>query len=218
MKLIKNTSLLLLLFSITIIQTKQTGAKSVYTSETPMQPKTPIIRPQQIPIILEGPRYTEILFILKSKTPDSSDFSTLNDIKHEAEFQINLIQERKPDLRARRWRIRSAADIETYSDILTALKQKSPDSSDLSTLRNIITEVDHQLQSIQNRGKKPTIQPFQPIVPKGPTYTEILRLLKDNNPDSSDFQTLQDIIYEAERQMEVIKTSVRKPNMQREIK
>ena len=205
MNFFKQNIALILLFTIGSVYAKRTGTIQTPITQ-PTQPRTPVIQPQQTPVIekgqqfpFQGARYTEILYILESKTPDSSDFSTLRNIKHEAELQMKFIQERKPDLRAKRWVIRNAADIETYSDILTALQQNTPDSSDFSTLKNIITEVDRQIQSIQSRGKKPIIQPIQPVTGEL-RYTEILSALKQNVPDSSDFSTLNNIITEATRQ------------------
>jgi hypothetical protein len=55
----------------------------------------------------------------------------------------------------------------------------------------------------------PTKQPQPiPIIPKALTYTEILTILKEKKPNSSDFQTLQNIIYEAKKQMEAITKTV----------
>ena len=115
MKQIKKTVVIIACCAVLSTHTKQVGNKGaspVQPSPTPInypQPKpAPIIntnqpRPKPSPYYPQpqtGLTYSEIYASLKSKTPDSSDFATLNNIKTEAEKQIKQIQvsvERKPN-------------------------------------------------------------------------------------------------------------------------
>jgi len=203
----KNISIVLLLCIINNVHAKRTGITKAPVTQ-PTQPRPQIIQPQQQPAINPFeflPKYTQILYILKDKTPDSSDFSTLKNIRGEADTQIKLIQERKPDLRAKVFNIKTADDIETYSDIYNALKQNSADSSDFSTLNNIKNEAEKQMRQLEEAvQKKPVVQPVggqlrYPVVGEL-RYSEILSALKKNVPDSADFSTLNNIVTEATRQ------------------
>jgi hypothetical protein len=96
MKHIKRTLIILTLFSALSIQAKQMGQKKVSQGYGQQQqiPTGPVQEPI-IPNIpnqpfTSGPTYTDILALFRDKNPDSSDFSTLKNIKNEAETQINL--------------------------------------------------------------------------------------------------------------------------------
>jgi len=68
-----------------------------------------------------------------------------------------------------------------YSEILSTLKQKTPDSSDISTLRNIKTEVERQINQIESLfarridpiKKQPSLQQAE-IAPMNPDATRLV--------------------------------------------
>lgn len=206
MNFFKNIALLIVLTPcINSIQAKQTGART--TSAYIPQPQQQIpTRPVQQPItpnrpnqpFRSGPTYTDILAILRNSNPDSSDFSTLNNIKNEAETQINLLKDRQVDMRAKVHKINDISEIQTYTDIYRALQQRLADSSDYSTLNNIKNEAETQMKKLQNevQRERVIIRPRTGEL----TYSQILNALKQNAPDSSDFSTLNNIITEATKQ------------------
>jgi hypothetical protein len=181
---------------------KQVGKKTeTVTQPSPVQPNPPVNmnrpRPAPIQTIFDTmPTYSEILSLLKKKKPDSSDFTTLNNIKNEAEYQINFIRNKEADFRARIFNIKQPADMKTYTDIYNALKQRTPDSSDFTTLNNIIYEVEKQIKNIQVSVQ----QPQQKQAPqKG--YTQILTQLQNIQPTQDDWDTLRAIKDEVIDQM-----------------
>lgn len=102
MKCIKNTLTVVALCGMLTTIAKQVGSKTTAQPQPKPNP-TPYVQPTPRPYVQPkpapyypqpqaGPTYTEILSSLKSKTPDSSDISTLNNIKNEAERQINFIK------------------------------------------------------------------------------------------------------------------------------
>jgi hypothetical protein len=204
MKFFKNIALLIVLTTcINSIQAKQMGQKNVSQGYGQQQqiPTGPVQEPI-IPNIpnqpfTSGPTYTDILALFRDKNPDSSDFSTLKNIKNEAETQINFLKNRQMDTRAKINRINDIREIQTYSDIYRALQQRLADSSDYSTLNNIKIEAEGQLRKLENAmHRNPVIQAKTGEL----TYSQILNALKQNTPDSSDFSTLNNIINEAQNQ------------------
>src|SRR5438128_1975628 len=109
----KNISIVLLLCIMNNAHAKRTG-QAATTQAAPIKENKPFALLFGVPF--NPTTYTEILTILKSKKPNSSNVSDLNNIKREAEYQINLIQNNRPDLRAKRFNIKSTADIKTHHD------------------------------------------------------------------------------------------------------
>jgi hypothetical protein len=193
MKYIRSTLTLIALFAIGSVDARQ-----------PSEKKQPQKQQQPKPTILDTmPTHSEILSLLEKKKPtESADFFPLKSIKDEAEYQINLIQKNEHDMRAKRFDIKKAADMQTYNDISQALKQRSPESTALSTLNNIKLAAEQQIKLVPKAvQKKPVIQPATGKL----TYNEILSALRENSPSSSDFSTLSNIILEATKQRDQLK-------------
>jgi hypothetical protein len=100
MKYIKSVVTIVALFGVASAHAKQVGKQTTPVTQpkpTPVIPQPgPIIRQEPRPVIIPqpeaGPTYSEILYSLQKKKPDSSDISNLRNIKHEAERQIEQIQ------------------------------------------------------------------------------------------------------------------------------
>jgi hypothetical protein len=103
MKHIKSALIIVALFTALSTDAKQIGKKAETTPSPIITPQAPNINqpyiqpePRSKPIIMPktetGPTYSDIYSSLKKKTPDSSDFSTLNNIIYEAQRQLDLIR------------------------------------------------------------------------------------------------------------------------------
>ncbi len=143
------------------------------------------------------------LYSKRKKPTESANFFPLKGIKEEAEYQIDLIQQNKRGMRAKIFDIKDAADMQTYKDILQALKQRSPDSADLSTLNNILFAAEEQIKQVPKLvQEKPIIQPQpQPKELPQEEYTQILNQLKVLQPSTNDWDALRKIKDEVVEQM-----------------
>ncbi len=101
MKHIKNVLTVLTLLAILSTDAKQVGKKTITNEPQPKPTPTPYVQPTPKPLPQPapyypqpqtGPSYENIYDLLRKKTPNSSDFSMLNNIIHEAEKQIQQIQ------------------------------------------------------------------------------------------------------------------------------
>lgn len=100
MKILRHSLAVLTFLTINVTTAKQTGTRQPYQERIiqPQQPqqKQPIIEQPiiQQPSILNEMTYDEIYTELKKKQPQSQNFTSLNNIKNEAQKQINLIQKK----------------------------------------------------------------------------------------------------------------------------
>jgi hypothetical protein len=187
MKQINKVLTIIACFAISSAYAKQTG-----TTKTNVQPANQTIFDTM-------PTYEEILSVLKKKKPTvANDFSYLKRIKDEAEYKINLIENKEYDGRAKRFDIKTASDMKTYSDILTAFELRSANPTDVKVLTDIKNQAEQQLKKFEL--VQPLVQPKE-----NPKYRKILSLLQESHPTSSDLTTLNNIILEATMQRDQLK-------------
>jgi hypothetical protein len=191
MKQINKALIIVACCTILSTNTKQIGKKT-----EPITQPQPAPMPQPKTIFDTMPTYEQILSLLENKKPELSDRLTLENIKNEARYKIDLIQKNEHDLRAKRYDIRQASDMKTYRNILSALEQRPALSKDDQILVQIKHAAEQQMEQLEKEHQ---------IQPKG--YYQILNQLKKMQPTYKDENALRDIKDEVEKQIAIFKVS-----------